>query len=345
VTSYARWLGIAIAGGTAAAVLSSCTFPVRFATPAEVAQATNPTPATILAPPAPAAPPGGLTQIQAELRQLIAQVGPTVVRVDAGGASGSGLLLDATGTVVTPASLVTGSQQVTITTASGQHYTGTVSGSDAGTDVAVIRATGASGLTPAAFGDSATVQVGDVVVAIGNQVAPSGTASQGIVSGTAGTLTSDTQTLTGLIQTTAPMAAGTSGSALVNIAGQVIGMTTLGASGSPGAAVAIPSNQLNTVAQRLIAGGGTTQGTAHLGVATTNAPNGGALIQSVITGGPAAKAGMQAGWTIIGIGGQSVSNSAAVAQILAAYKPNQSVVVTVRLPNGSTRSIPVVLGT
>jgi len=343
VTSSARWLGIAIAGAAGAALLSSCTFPVRFATPAEVAQATNPTPATILAPPAPAAPPGGLTQIQAELRQLIAQVGPSVVRVDAGAASGSGLLLDATGTVVTPASLVTGSQQVTITTASGQHYTGTVSGSDAGTDVAVIRATGASGLTPAAFGDSSGVQVGDVVVAIGNQVAPSGTASQGIVSGIAGTLASDSQTLTGLIQTTAPMAAGTSGSALVNIAGQVIGMTTLGASGAPTAAVAIPSNQLNTVAQRLIAGAAT-QGTAHLGVATTNAPNGGALIQSVITGGPAARAGIQAGWTIIGIGGQSVASSASVAQILAGYRSGQSVVVTVRLPNGSTRSIPVVLG-
>jgi S1-C subfamily serine protease len=54
---------------------------------------------------------------------------------------------------------------------------------------------------------------------------------------------------------------------------------------------------------------------------------------------------MQAGWTIIGIGGQSVSNSADVALILAGYKPGQSVVVTVRLPNGSTRSIPVVLGT
>jgi S1-C subfamily serine protease len=343
VTSSARWLGIAIAGGAAAALLSSCTFPVRFATPAEVAQATNPTPATILAPPAPAAPPGGLTQIQAELRQLIAQVGPSVVRVDAGAASGSGLLLDATGTVVTPASLVTGSQQVTITTASGQHYTGTVSGSDAGTDVAVIRATGASGLTPAAFGDSSGVQVGDVVVAIGNQAAPSGTASQGIVSGTAGNLASDSQTLTGLIQTTASMAAGTSGSALVNIAGQVIGMTTLGASGAATAAVAIPSNQLNTVAQRLISGAAT-QGTAHLGVATTNSPNGGALIQSVITGGPAARAGIQAGWTIIGIGGQSVASSAAVAQILAGYKSGQSVVVTVRLPNGSTRSIPVVLG-
>jgi putative serine protease PepD len=323
-------------------MLGSCTFPVRFATPEEVALATHPTPAPIVAPPAPAAPPGGLTQIQAELRQLIAQVSPSVVRVDAGASSGSGLILNPT-TVVVPSSLVAGSQQVTITTASGQRYTGAVIGSDAASDIALVRVTGASGITAATFGDSGGVQVGDVVVAIGNQAPPSGTASQGIVSGTAGTLSSDPQTLTGLIQTTAPMAAGTSGSALVNIAGQVIGMTTLGASGSPGPGVAIPSNQVNTVAQKLLAGGGT-QGTAHLGVATTNSPNGGALIQSVITGGPAAKAGFQAGWTIIGIGGQSVSNAAAVAQILAGYKPGQSVVVTVRLPNGSTRSIPVVLG-
>ena len=344
MTSLARWVGVAIAGGTAVALLGSCTFPVRFATPEEVALATHPTAAPIVAPPAPAAPPGGLTQIQAELRQLIAQVAPSVVRVDAGAASGSGLILDAT-TVVTPASLVAGSQQVTITTATGQRYTGAVIGSDPATDIAVVRVTGASGLTAAAFGDSGGVQVGDVVVAIGNQAPPSGTASQGIVSGTAGTLSSDSQTLTGLIQTTAPMAAGTSGSALVNIAGEVIGMTTLGASGSPGPAVAIPSNQVKAVAQTLLTGGGTTQGTAHLGVATTNAPGGGALIQSVITGGPAAKAGLQAGWTITAIGGQSVANSAAIAQILANYRPNQSVVVTVRLPNGSTRSIPVVLGT
>jgi len=335
VTFLARWVGSAIAAGAAVAVLGACTFPIRFATPAEVAAAkAPPAPQIIAAPAAPPAPPGGLTQVQAELHQLIAQVGPSVVRVDAGAATGSGLLLDAQGTVVTPASLVNGSQQVTITTASGQQYSGAVAGSDSNSDIAVIRVTGASGLTAVTFGDSGGVQVGDVVVAIGNQVAPSGTASQGIVSGI---------TSVGMIQTTAPMSSGTSGSALVNIAGQVIGMTTLGASGSAGYGVAIPSTQVTAVAQKLLAGGTATQ--AYLGVATSDAPGGGALVQSVVAGSPAAGAGLQVGWVIVAIDGQNVAQAASIAQILAAHKPGQRVAVTVHLPNGAARSIPVVLGT
>jgi putative serine protease PepD len=337
---------MAVSAGGAVALLGACTFPVRFATPAEVAQATNPTPPSTGggSAPAPAAP-SGLDQVQADLRRLIAQVGPTVVRVDAGTVSGSGLLIDAQGTVVTPASLVAGSQQVTVTIASGQQYSGTVSGSDPASDIAVVRVTGASGLTPVTFGDSTAVQVGDVVLAVGNQVAPSGTVSQGIVSGTAGSMPAGSVTITGLLLTTAPMAAGTSGSALVNIAGQVIGMTTLGAAGSPGLAVAIPSNQVNTIAQKLLAGGtGQQAGTAHLGVTATDAQGGGALIQSVVAGGPAARAGLQAGWTILGIGGHSVANAAALGPILAGYAPGQRVALTVQLPNGSTRSISVVLG-
>lgn len=326
MTFLARWPGVAIAAGVAAVVLSACTVPIRLATPAEIAAA-KATPPPIVAPAAPPAP-GGLTQIQADLRRLIAQVGPSVVRVEAGAASGSGLLLDAQGTVVTPASLVAGSQQVTVTTATGQQYSGTVAGTDSATDVAVVRVTGASGLAAAPLGDSSTLQVGDVVVAIG-----SGAVSQGIVSGLAG----------GLIQTTAPMGSGTSGSALVNVAGQVVGMTSLGADTS-GFGVAIPSNQVSLVAQKLLAGG-TPTGAAYLGVSTADASGGGALIQSVVAGSPAAAAGLQAGWVITAIDGQNVARSAAVAQILATHKPGQRVTVTVHLPNGSVRSIPVALGT
>ena len=339
------WFGIAVSAVGAVAILGACTFPVRFATPAEVAQAKATPPAPIVvAPPAPPPAPGGLTQVQADLRRLIAQVSPSVVRVDAGTLSGSGLLIDAQGTVVTPASLVAGSQQVTVTVASGQKFAATVSGTDPASDIAVIKVTGDSGLAPVTFGDSGTVQPGDVVVAVGNQVASGGTVSQGIVSGIAGTLPSGSVTLTGLIQTTAPMASGTSGSALVNVAGQVIGMTTLGSAGSAGLGVAIPSNQVNTVAQKLLAAASATPaGTAHLGVTATDAAGGGALIQSVVAGGPAARAGLQAGWIIVGIGGHTVANAAAIAPILANYTPGQQVVLTVQV-NGSTRSIPVVLG-
>ena len=332
-----------LAGGTVVA-LAGCTFPVRFATPAEVQQATAPTPAGTGGGGAAAAPaPGGLDQLQADMRRLIAQVGPSVVRVETASASGSGLLLDSAGTVATPASLVAGSQQVTVTTATGQRYTGFVSGSDAASDIAVVRVSGATGLTATAFGDSGTVQLGDVVVAIGNQIAPSGTVSQGIVSQTAGSMTSGSVQLTGLIVTTAPMAAGTSGSALVNIAGQVIGMTTLGASGTAGQGVAIPSNQVNTIAQQLL-GTGVQSGAASLGLTATDSAGRGARIQSIVAGGPAARAGLQVGWTIVGIGGHSVSSAAAIKPILAGYTPGQAVTVTVQLPNGSTRSVQLVLG-
>jgi S1-C subfamily serine protease len=344
VTIPARWLSLLISGGVAVAILGACASPVRFATPEEVAAAKAPPPPQVITAPAAPPAPGGLTEIQADVRRLIAQIGPSVVRIDAGAASGSGLVLDSQGTVVAPASLVAGSQQVTVTTATGQQYAGTVAGSDPGSDIAVIRVTGASGLTAVTLADSGTVQVGDVVVAVGHQVAPSGTASYGIVSGLAGTMSSGSLTLTGLVQTTAPMAAGTSGSALVNIAGQVIGLTTLGASGSPGPGVAIPSDQVSSVSKTLLAGG-TQAGTAYLGVVTADATGGGALIQSVASGSPAAGAGMQVGWVILAIDGKPVARAAAIAPILAGDKPGQRVVLTVHLPNGSTRSIPVVLGT
>ena len=237
-------LGTAVLAGGTALVLASCTLPVRFATPEEVQQATNPTPITVGGGgSAPAPAPGGLDQIQADLRRLISQVGPSVVRIDTGTASGSGLLLDSIGTVVTPASLVAGSQQVSITTSSGQKYTGFVAGADTNSDVALVRVSGATGLIPAPFGDSTGVQIGDVVVLIGSH-----TVSQGIVS----------EIASGVIVTTAPASSDSSGSALVNIAGQVIGMTTLGSAGASALGNAIPSNQVNTVAQQLLKGGSPT---------------------------------------------------------------------------------------
>jgi putative serine protease PepD len=257
--------------------------------------------------------------------------------------TGSGLLIDSQGTIVTPASLVAGSQQVTVSTAAGKQYTATVLGTDPASDVAVIRVTDAAGLSPLTLGDSSAVQLGDVVVAVGNQVAPSGTVSQGIVSGTAGMVSVGSATVTGLIQTTAPMPTGTSGSALVNIDGHVIGMTTLGSSGSAGLGVAITSNQVIAIVKKF-AGSGTPSGTPTLGLTATDAPGAGALVQSVVTGGPAARAGVQAGWTIVSIGGHPVPNAAAIPRILATYKAGDQVVLTVQLPNASTRSVSVVLG-
>jgi S1-C subfamily serine protease len=141
------------------------------------------------------------------------------------------------------------------------------------------------------------------------------------------------------------MAAGSSGSALVNIAGQVVGMTTLGPAGVAGPGVAIPSNDVKAIAEKLLAGAPPPSAAkASLGATLADASAGGAQVQSVIAGGPAATAGIQVGWAITAIGGRPVSSAAAVAPILATYSPGQRVAVTVRLPNGSTRSTQLVLG-
>jgi putative serine protease PepD len=342
------WLGAAITLCAASSFLAACAFPVRFATPEEVQQATAPTPASAGAGAGSgtAAGGGGLDQVQADLRRLIAQVGPSVVRVDTGTVSGSGLVLDA-GTVVTPATLVAGSQQVTITTAGGQSYAATVAGSDPASDVAVLHVSGATSLQPAGFGDSGTVQLGDVVLVVGNQVPSSASVSQGIVSSLTGTLAgTGSTTLSALIETTAPVSTGSSGSAVVNIAGQVIGMTTLGSAGGAAFGVAIPSNLVSAAAQKIATATPTPQAARpFLGVSVSDATGGGALIQSVVAGGPAARAGLQAGWTILKISGRTVANATALGQVLAGYSPGQRVDVTVRDSGGSNKTVSVVLGT
>jgi S1-C subfamily serine protease len=347
----------------AAILASACSSPVRLATPAEIAQANRPSPAAAnagagdagtgsggaQASPAPGAAggSGALAQLQAELRQLIAQVSPSVVEVDADSRVGSGVIFDSQGSIVTNAHIVDGARTVNIRTADGRTLAATVRGSNAASDLAVIRVA-PDGLKAATFGDSGQVQVGDVVVAIGSPAGTSGSLSQGIVSGLKGSVqTGSGMTLANLLETTAAIGPGGSGGALVNIAGQVIGILTLGANSSAGTAagVAIPSSQAAAVAKQLIGTSPATQSaSAYLGVATTSAPGGGALVASVVAGGPAAKAGVAAGWVITGIGGHQVADSNAVLQALAGFKAGDHVALTARLPDGSSRTVQVTLG-
>src|SRR5437762_957039 len=148
-------------------------------------------------------------------------------------------------------------------------------------DLAVIKAAnpGAS-LKPATFGDSSKVALGDIVVAVGSPLGLSDSVSEGIVSGTGRTQPEGNGvTLTDLIQTTAAINPGNSGGALVDIAGEVIGMPTLGASSTPrggaagGIGFAISSNQVVTITQQLASGGTVTHtGIAFLGISTSDSP-------------------------------------------------------------------------
>ncbi len=354
-------LGLLVLGLAAA-----CTSPVRLATPAEIKQATTVQPSASPATtnpvaPNPAASPGAvpsapagsraLAQLQAEYRALVAAVLPSIVEIDTQSGPGSGIAIDAQGDIATNAHVVAGETHFTVTSSDGQRYPATLVGSSPANDLAVIKATGAA-LKPATFADSSKVMVGDIVVAIGSPLGLSDSVSEGIVSGTGRTQSeSGSVTLTDLIQTTAAINPGNSGGALVDITGLVVGMPTLGASGSPrsgaasGIGFAISSNQVVNVTQQLVSGGTVTHtNLAYLGITTSDASGGGAQVESVVPGGSAAKAGIQAGWVITSIGGKAIPGASAVGTVLAALKPGQQVNVGVTLPDGSRKTVSVTLG-
>ncbi len=361
-TSALRAAGLAvllIAGAAA------CTSPVRLATPSEIKQATQATPSPAVANPVapnPAASPGattttpgtgGLAELQAEYHALITAVLPSIVEIDTSGGMGSGVVIDAQGDIATNAHVVSGETRFTVRASDGSQYQATLVGAANSNDLAVIRAAnpGAS-LKPVTFGDSSKVALGDIVVAIGSPLGLSDSVSEGIVSGTSRTQPEGNGvTLTDLIQTTAAINPGNSGGALVDIGGQVIGMPTLGASSSPrsgaaaGIGFAISSNQVVNITQQLISGGTVAHtGIAYLGISTSDAPNGGAQVDSVVSGSPADKAGLKAGWVITAIGGRNVPDANGVGTALSSFKPGQKADVKATLPDGSTRTVSVTLG-
>jgi S1-C subfamily serine protease len=364
-----RLLGSAIAVAVGLA-FAACTPSVRFATPAETKAGTqgsaqaSPAPAQPATPatPAPAATPvpgatpsgsGALNQFQDLLRNLAAQLTPSIVEIDTGSGTGSGVVYDSSGDIVTNAHVVGSATTVTVIAYDSSHYQADVVGSYPGNDLAVVRVSGFDGLKPATFGDSSKVKVGDIVLAIGSPYGLANTVTDGIVSATGRTESEGNGVvLTDLIQTTAGINPGNSGGGLVDTAGEVIGMPTLGGSdrqqpGQPSESIgfAISSNQIVNVARQLIANGNVTHtGRAYLGITTTDDTTGGARVTNVISGGPADKAGLLAGWVITNLGGQVVGDSNRVGELLSGYKPGDRVSLTVRLPDGSNRTLNVQLG-
>jgi len=356
-------------------LMAGCSVPgIRFASPTETSQAarggkpatgstaTQPSPGVTGSPaPAPVNPApgtGALSQFQDMLRKIATQASPSVVEVNVGNGIGSGIVLDGRGDIVTNAHVVSGASVITIIASDGRQYPAQLVGSYTQNDLAVIRADAGS-LKPAAFADSSKVVVGDVVLAIGAPYGLAGTVTEGIVSATGRTQSEGNGvTLTDLIQTTAGINPGNSGGALVNISGQVIGVPTLSGSdrqpSSPSSppsqpseniGFAIPSNQVVDITNQLIGSGTVTHtNRAYLGITTRDDTSGGANVQSVVAGGPADKAGIQAGWTITDIGGHGVADTNAVSQVLSGYKPGDTVKVTLRSATGQTKTVTVTLG-
>ncbi len=219
--------------------------------------------------------------------------------------SGSGIIFREDGYIVTNYHVIENATSVTVTLNDGTEYDARIIGSDSSSDLAVLKIE-ASGLPAADFGDSDELQIGELVVAIGNPLGYENTVTDGIVSGLNRQLTNYTDTMT-LIQTNAAINSGNSGGALVNSKGEVVGINSakLVASNAEGMGFALSINEVKPILEELISKGHVSR--PYLGV-TINSnyqvdedtaekyeiPMG-IQIADVVKGGPADKAGLRAG--------------------------------------------------
>jgi putative serine protease PepD len=198
------------------------------------------------------------TRLQQRFVNIVKAVSPEVVQIRTPVALGSGVVFDARGDVVTNAHVVDNATRFVVTLATGDKHRARLVGRDTGTDLAVVRLTGARP-HPASFADSTQIQVGDFALAIGNPLGLRSSVTEGIVSAV-GRSVSETNsvTLSSVIQTSAAINPGNSGGALVDLSGQVIGIPTLSAvdpemgAEAPGIGFAIDSNTVRQVADSLV---------------------------------------------------------------------------------------------
>ena len=303
---------------------------------------------------------GAASSLEQQYEQVVARVLPSVVQISTSEGSGSGVVYDARGDIVTNAHVVGTATALQVGLASGgKPLAASVVGVFAPDDLAVIRVqTGAGSLHPASFGRSSSVRAGEIVLAMGNPLGLTGTVTDGIVSATGRTVSEgqgSSAVLISAIQTSAAINPGNSGGALVNLAGQVIGIPTLAAAdpqiggAAAGIGFAIPSDTVTSIAAQLIATGKvTSSGRASLGisaqtVADASGQPAGIGVVAVTPGGAAAKVGIQSGDIITALAGQPTASLAALQSVLAARKPGDRVQAQVSR-DGATSTVTVTLG-
>jgi putative serine protease PepD len=246
-----------------------------------------------------------------------------------------------------------------VTFADGRTTTFTVLGTDPSSDIAVVRAQDASGLTPITLGASGNLRVGQDVVAIGSPLGLEGTVTTGIISAlnrpvAAGGDAQNQNTVLDAIQTDAAINPGNSGGALVNMSGELVGVNsaiaTLGGdagpaaqSGSIGLGFAIPVDQAKRIADELIQSG--TASHASLGVQVGNDSGvDGAKIVEVTGGGAAASAGLPSGVVVTKVDDRVIGSADALVAAVRSKAPGEKVTLTYLDPSGKPQTVQVTLG-
>jgi S1-C subfamily serine protease len=268
----------------------------------------------------------------------------TTLAYSGGRAAGTGIVVTASGEVLTNNHVIRGAAKIKVTVvATHRSYTAHVVGYDVEDDVAVLQLVGARGLATAPLGNSARVRVGDAVKAIGNAGGRGGAPSVAAGSVTALNRTivaSDStngtsETLTRLIATSAAVEPGDSGGPLVDAAGRVIGIVTAGSSGfafqaSSTRGFAIPINKVRALAKQIVAGAVSKRlhlgPTAFLGVSINPQVSvGGAAIERVLPGSAAEAAGIPDGALITSLNGVALNSAADLQKVVLGLKPGRTV--------------------
>lgn len=270
--------------------------------------------------------------------------------------AGSGVIVDAkNGYIITNAHVIDNADEITVTLLDDRQIKAQIVGRDKASDVAVLKVD-SKNLIEMPLADSSKAEVGDFVLAIGNPFALNHTVTSGIISAVGRSDSSNTESYQDFIQTDAPINPGNSGGALVNLQGHLVGINTAifsGSGGNIGIGFAIPSNMVRAVMTQLVQFGEVRRG--MLGVQLSNQftpdvavslgleSNRGALVQQVVEGGSADKAGIKAGDVITSINGRAIANGADLRNSIGLLRIGEKVEIGL-IRDGKSQRVATVVG-
>jgi len=289
--------------------------------------------------------------------QAVDVVGPAVVKIDTDRGNGSGVVFTPDGLILTNCHVVDRAKRLTVMLPDGRTMSADIVGQDADTDLAVVRADTSGGppLPAAALGDSRSVRVGQVAIAIGNPYGFQHSVTAGVVSALGRSLRGQSgRLMDDIIQTDAALNPGNSGGPLVTTSGAVIGINTATIAQAQGLCFAIAINTARFVALRLLRDGRVRRSYIGVGGQTVPIPravaranqlavSSGVFVVSVEKDSPAARAGLRDGDVVLALDGQAVTGIDDLHRLLTADRIGSSAPLTI-LRSAERRQLTIVPG-